>query len=155
MILVLITISTKCISLNKEDKKIILINSNKQSINMTDNSLTFTGKVAIHYNFINIQADFVKISYQQGKNKYKIIEGYGNPITFKKLKKNNELITGQCLKFHYETNDNKILLIGKAYIKKSNNYIQADYINYLINKNRIQAYSDNGKQVITKIILHS
>ncbi|WP_046305352.1 lipopolysaccharide transport periplasmic protein LptA [Blochmannia endosymbiont of Camponotus (Colobopsis) obliquus] len=150
-------ITSQSISLKQKTQKPILIESNQQSINMVTNTITFIGQVNINYDYLNINADIVTINYaQKEKNKCKIIEGYGKPATFKQSSQNkNKLIYGKSLKICYKTSSNTLTLTGNAHIKLLNSEIKGNKINYVINKNYIEASNKPGKQVLTTLVIYT
>lgn len=145
----LMFISTKALSLSNDNNQLIYIDSAEQSIDMSTNTITLNGKVFIQRGSINIRADKIIITRPNRISSREIIEGYGKPVVFYQMHNDGNIVRGHSKKVLYETEKNLITLTGDAYLEKQGNNVKSDCIIYLINKQRIQAFSVNGRRVTT------
>lgn len=130
-------------------QKYIHITSQKETVNMITNKITFVGNVSIRYGSIYIHADRIFLLYIV--NKKGIIEGYGQPITFYQKHKKVQPIYGNASKIHYDISHDVIILSGCAYLKRLNSNIKGDRIIYFIKKQYIEAFGNQTNQVKTSL----
>jgi len=134
------------------NKQLINIISDKQSLDIPNNISLFTNNVIITQDSIKIKADKVRVYYPNGDKNKMVIEGYANPVTFYQMQDNNEIVSGHSQKIRYEFANQLLVLMDNAYIKQLDSDITADHITYLVDKQQIEASSNNGKRVTTILL---
>lgn len=122
------------------------IESNNQSLDITNNVATFTDNVTITQGTIKIVADKVVVTSPQGDQSKAIINAYGNPLTFYQLQDDGLPIEGYSNQMKYELELEKITLTGNAYISQLDSHVKGDNIVYLVKEQKLEA---KGKKVFT------
>ena len=72
-------------ALKDDTQQPIVVNSEKQSLNLEKNITTFTQNVVVKQGSIDIRADKVVVTRPGGDSKKIVIEAFGNPVTFYQL----------------------------------------------------------------------
>ncbi|MCR3755634.1 MAG: lipopolysaccharide transport system protein LptA [Sodalis sp. Psp] len=135
--------------MTSDNQQPIHVDSTQQVVNMTTNTVTFTGDVVVKHGSINIRADKVVITRPDGKNGHEVVEGYGNPVTFYQLQDDGKSVRGHSLKVRYEIVNNRVILTGDSYLEKLDSNVKSDRIIYLLQQQQMEAFSDTNKQVTT------
>ncbi|WP_367680319.1 lipopolysaccharide transport periplasmic protein LptA [Candidatus Fukatsuia anoeciicola] len=134
------------------NKQLINIISDKQLLDIPNNISLFTKNVIITQNSIKIKADKVMAYCPNGDINKMVIEGFANPVTFYQIQNNTKIISGHSQKIRYEFANQLLVLIDNAYIKQLDSNIKADRITYLIDKQKIEAFSNKDKHVTTILL---
>ncbi|MBX4180847.1 lipopolysaccharide transport periplasmic protein LptA [Sodalis sp. CWE] len=124
----------------------IYVQAMQQKVDIVSDTITFIGKVMIRRGSINIYADKVIIFHFKNE-RYQIIIGYGDLISFRQLQDDGRLIQGYSKKIRYEVANGLVILKDNAYLKHLGNSIRSDYIAYLIKEQRAEAFGNKDKQV--------
>lgn len=133
--------------------KPISIDANNQKIDIQKNTITFSGKVVIIQDGLKINADEVVITDMQSKNQ-QTITAYGKPVYFQQVVegKTKQIITGHAKELIYQVKQNNVILKGQAELVQQGNHISSDVMTYNVEKQTIQALSNQGNRVKTTII---
>ncbi|MCV2518775.1 MAG: hypothetical protein N4P94_01930 [Candidatus Lightella neohaematopini] len=124
-------------------KNNVLISSDKQIINLFNNTIKFSSNVKIKYSNIIINANQAIINNANCSNITNIIYGYGKPLIHIKVCINNINLLGKSNQFYFNVNKNIIILINNVNICYNNIYTYSKYIMYIINKKQIISFNDN------------
>ncbi|MCV2508724.1 MAG: hypothetical protein N4P92_02210 [Candidatus Lightella neohaematopini] len=124
-------------------KNNISISSDKQIINLFNNTIKFSNNVKIKYYNMIIKTNKAIINSTNHNNVTNIIYGYGKPLVYIKLCINNINLLGKANQFYFDINKNIILLINHVNICYNNINIYGRYIIYIINKKQIISFNDN------------
>ncbi|MGP1931379.1 MAG: lipopolysaccharide ABC transporter substrate-binding protein LptA [Arsenophonus sp. ET-YP4-MAG3] len=154
-IILIFILSLPVLALKTDSKQPIQINSVKQSIDLEKNITTFTENIVIKQGTIDVRAYKVVVTRPNGDRKKMIVEAYGTPVTFYQLQDDGKSIKGYSNKLCYEIEKKMIILTGNAYLEQLNNNIKSDRITYLIQNQKMEAFSDNKKRGVTSIFLPS
>ncbi|MGL9769621.1 MAG: lipopolysaccharide ABC transporter substrate-binding protein LptA [Sodalis sp. (in: enterobacteria)] len=144
--------SAKALALTSDNQQPIHIESTRQLVDIATNTLTLIGEVVVKRGSIDIRADKVIITRSSGKDSNKVVEGYGNPVTFYQLQDGGKPIRGHSQKVRYETSNDLVILTGNAYLEQLDSNVKGDRITYLVNKQKMEAFSNKGKQVATVLL---
>ncbi|HCT5875911.1 lipopolysaccharide ABC transporter substrate-binding protein LptA [Proteus mirabilis] len=148
----LFSISVPVMALKDDTQQPIVVNSEKQSLNLEKNITTFTQNVVVKQGSIDIRADKVVVTRPGGDSKKIVIEAFGNPVTFYQLQDNGKPIKGRGDKMTYEMDKELVTLTGKAYLEQLDSNITGDKITYLVPTQQMEAFSGKGKQVTTVLL---
>lgn len=130
----------------------IYIDSAQQAVDIATNTVTLTGDVVVKSGSIDIRADKVIITRPDGKDGHEVVEGYGNPVTFYQLQDDGTPVRGHSLKIRYETVNDLLILTGDSYLEQLDSNVKGDRITYLLKQQKMEAFSDKGKQVTTVLM---
>lgn len=148
----LLAISVPAMALKDDTQQPIVVNSEKQSLDLEKNVTTFTQNVVIKQGSIDIRADKVIVTRPGGDSKKIVIEAFGNPVTFYQLQDDGKPIKGRGEKMTYEMDKELMTLTGKAYLEQLDSNITGDKITYLVPTQQMEAFSGKGKQVTTVLL---
>lgn len=134
------------------DKQPISINADRQQIDITKNTITFSGHVVVEQNGLTIKGDKVVIANINNKTK-QIITAQGSPVYFKQtMQDENKNITGHANKAIYNVNDNLVTLDGNAEVVQQGHQIISPMIVYDVVKQKIEAQPPKNERVKTIIV---
>ncbi|OAT48938.1 LptA family LPS transport protein [Proteus hauseri ATCC 700826] len=148
----LLSISVPAMALKDDTQQKIVVNSEKQSLDLEKNITTFTTNVVIKQGSIDIRADKVVVTRPGGDSNKTVIEAFGNPVTFYQLQDDGKPIKGHGDKMTYEMNKELVTLTGKAYLEQLDSNISGDKITYQVPTQQMEAFSTKGKQVTTVLL---
>src|SRR5471030_2015336 len=123
----LLAVSIPAFALKDDTTKPITIDSANQALDVNTNTATFTGK--------------------------EVVEGYGNPVTFYQLQDNGKPIKGHAQKVRYEVETDLVTLTGNAYLEQLDSNVKGDRITYLVQKQQMEAFSDNKGGRVTTVLV--
>lgn len=90
---------------------------------------TFTGNVQIKQGTLQVRGD--KIIVSQDKQGYKIAQIYGAPANFRQKREGlNEYVEGYGERIEYNTLKQTVDMYGAARLKRDQDYIRGEHINY-------------------------
>ncbi|AKA38362.1 lipopolysaccharide ABC transporter substrate-binding protein LptA [Yersinia ruckeri] len=148
----LLAASVPALALTGDTDQPINITSDKQALDMTGNTATFTDNVIVKQGSIEIKADRMVISRPGGDQSKTVIEGFGNPVTFYQMQDNGKPVKGHGQKLRYEVAKEFVILTGDAYLEQLDSNIKGDKITYLVKEQQMEAFSDKGKRVTTVLL---
>ena len=148
----LLSISIPAMALKDDTQQKIVVNSEKQSLDLEKNITTFTQNVVIKQGSIDIRADKVVVTRPGGDSNKIVIEAFGNPVTFYQLQDDGKPIKGRGDKMTYEMEKEFMTLTGKAYLEQLDSNITGDKITYHVPTQQMEAFSNKGKQVTTVLL---
>ncbi|MGL9759730.1 MAG: lipopolysaccharide ABC transporter substrate-binding protein LptA [Symbiopectobacterium sp.] len=148
----LLAASLPALAVTEGTSQPIHIDSTQQSLDMQGNTATFTGNVTVKQGTIDMKADKVVVTRQQGSQGQKVIEAFGNPVAFYQIQDNGKSVKGRAQKVHYELARHKITLTGNAYLEQLDSNVKGDRITYLLKQQQMEALSDQGGHVTTVIV---
>lgn len=148
----LLVTSLPAFALKDDTSQPIKVTSEKQALDMNGNTVTFTDNVVIKQGTIEIHADKVIVTRPNGDQNKTVIEGFGNPITFTQKQDNGESVKGQGQTLRYEVANEFVVLTGNASLKQLDSSIHGDKITYLVQQQKMEAFSNKGKHVTTILL---
>ncbi|ANI30256.1 lipopolysaccharide transporter [Yersinia entomophaga] len=148
----LLVASVPALALTGDTDQPINITSDKQALDMTGNTATFTDNVIVKQGSIEIKADKMVITRPGGDQSKTVIEGFGNPVTFYQMQDNGKPVKGHGQKLRYEVAKEFVILTGNAYLEQLDSNIKGDKITYLVKEQQMEAFSDKGKRVTTVLL---
>ncbi|HDV7283388.1 TPA: lipopolysaccharide transport periplasmic protein LptA [Mannheimia haemolytica] len=147
---VLLGSSFSAYALKGDTDQPINIDSGSQSLDMTNNIVTFSDNVVITQGSIKVTAANVKITRQEGKKE--TIDANGSPVTFQQTLDNGKPVNGKGNSVHYDLNSEFLTLIGDAELKQQGSFIKANKITYDVKKQQLKATSGGKARVKTVLI---
>lgn len=148
----LFIVSVPVWALKNDTSQPIHIDSAQQSLDMQGNTVTFTGNVVVKQGSIEIKADKVVVLRPQGEQGKEVIEAYGKPVTFYQLQDNGKPVKGRAQQMRYELANDFVTLTGDAYLEQLDSNVKGDRITYLVQQQKMEAFSDKGKRVTTVLV---
>ncbi|WP_288842003.1 lipopolysaccharide transport periplasmic protein LptA [uncultured Deefgea sp.] len=104
-----------------------------------------TGNVIATQGTMNMRADKVTMSEDAFGKQY--AKGEGRPVRFKQKLDSGEMLDAESLRFDYDGAKGEMILIDKAWVKKGQDIVMGDIINYNLNTEFYQAQSKPGNRV--------
>ncbi|MDW1007794.1 lipopolysaccharide transport periplasmic protein LptA [Mannheimia haemolytica] len=150
LVSVLLGSSFSAYALKGDTDQPINIDSGSQSLDMTNNIVTFSDNVVITQGSIKVTAANVKITRQEGKKE--TIDATGSPVTFQQTLDNGKPVNGKGNSVHYDLNSEFLTLIGNAELKQQGSFIKANKITYDVKKQQLKATSGGKNRVKTVLI---
>lgn len=150
LVSVLLGSSFSAYALKGDTDQPINIDSGSQSLDMTNNIVTFSDNVVITQGSIKVTAANVKITRQEGKKE--TIDATGSPVTFQQTLDNGKQVNGKGSSVHYDLNSEFLTLIGNAELKQQGSFIKANKITYDVKKQQLKATSGGKSRVKTVLI---
>lgn len=144
----LLFISLPALALKSDTDAPINIESASQSLDMQDNTITFTGNVVIKQGSIDIRADRVEVHRPNGQQGAEIIKAFGKPVRFLQQQENGKPVKGHSRELTYELKSRQLTLTGNAFLEQLDSNVQSHQIVYLTQEQRMDA---SGGRVITVI----
>ncbi len=149
----LLAVSIPAFALKDDTTKPITINSVNQALDVNTNTATFTGNVIVNQGSIQVKADKVVVIRPKGESGKEVVEGYGNPVTFYQMQDNGKPISGHASKVRYEVATDLVTLTGNAYLEQQDSNVKGDRITYLVQKQQMEAFSDNKGGRVTTVLV--
>lgn len=150
LVSVLLGSSFSAYALKGDTDQPINIDSGSQSLDMTNNIVTFSDNVVITQGSIKVTAANVKITRQEGKKE--TIDATGSPVTFQQTLDNGKPVNGKGNSVHYDLNSEFLTLIGNVELKQQGSFIKANKITYDVKKQQLKATSGGKTRVKTVLI---
>ncbi|QLB42356.1 lipopolysaccharide transport periplasmic protein LptA [Mannheimia pernigra] len=150
LVTMLLSSSFSAYALKGDTEQPINIDSGSQSLDMTNNIVTFSDNVVITQGSIKVTAANVKITRQEGKKE--TIDATGSPVTFQQTLDNGTSVNGKGSRIHYDLNAEFLTLIGNAELKQQGSFIKANKITYDVKKQQLKATSQGKSRVKTVLI---
>lgn len=90
----LLAASLSAFALTGDTEQPAEVKSDKQTLDMETNTVTFIDNVVIKQGTIEIKADKVVVTRPGGDQSKMIIEGFGNPVTFYQMQDSGKPVKG-------------------------------------------------------------
>ncbi|AWX14924.1 lipopolysaccharide transport periplasmic protein LptA [Mergibacter septicus] len=146
--------TTTLFALTNDSQQPINVVSNKQTLDLEKNLVTFTDQVVITQGSMKINADKVIIIRSNKKDNNKntdLIEAFGKPVTFQQQLDNGKLVQGKADKVHYDVAKEFLQLSGNASLQQQDSKISGNLITYDVKKQQLKAGFD-GSRVKTVLL---
>nr|WP_314898871.1 lipopolysaccharide transport periplasmic protein LptA [uncultured Deefgea sp.] len=104
-----------------------------------------TGNVIVTQGTMVMRAD--KVTMRQDAEGKQFAKGEGRPVRFKQKLDSGEMLDAESLRFDYDELKGEMVLIDKAWVKKGQDIVMGDTINYNLNTEFYQAQSKPGNRV--------
>lgn len=143
-------------ALTGDSEQPINIESDNQSLDLTNNVVTFNTNVVITQGSVKIDADKVVITRpnekDKAKNKKETVDAYGKPVKFQQKLDNGKMVYGNADKVHYDLGKEFLTLIDNAQLKQEDSRINGDIITYDVKKQQLKANGNGNSRVKTILI---
>ncbi|XKY37903.1 lipopolysaccharide transport periplasmic protein LptA [Enterovibrio sp. 27052020O] len=143
-------LSSNAMALSTDAEQPIYIDSDSQNLDMTSNTVIFTGNVYLRQGSIRLNADKVVVTRPSGQEGAEIIDAYGKPATFEQTLDDGKKINGEALDLSYETAKSFLTMTKNAVLtQEGGNQVEGQKITYDIDKQLLVAESDSSSRVTT------
>ncbi|MEZ8142631.1 lipopolysaccharide transport periplasmic protein LptA [Enterovibrio norvegicus FF-33] len=147
---IVMLISSSAMALSTDAEQPIYIDSDSQNLDMTTNTVIFTGNVYLRQGSIRLNADKVVVTRPSGQEGAEIIDAYGKPATFEQTLDDGKKINGEALDLQYETAKSFLTMTNRAVLtQEGGNQVEGQKITYNIDKQLLVAESDSSSRVTT------
>lgn len=146
--------SCSAMALTGDSEQPIHIESDNQSLDLTNNIVTFTDNVVITQGSVKINANKVIITRpnEQAKDKKELVDAFGTPVKFQQKLDNGKMVYGSANKVHYDLGKEFLTLIDHAELKQEDSRINGDLITYDVKKQQLKANGNGSSRVKTILI---
>lgn len=149
----MLSFSLPAFALKDDTNQPINIESNNQSLDMENHTVTFTDNVVITQGSIVIKANKVVITRpDENSQKKETVDAYGTPVTFHQILDDGKPVDGKANKVHYDLGTEFLTLTGNAELKQLDSKITGQYITYDVKKQQLKATGSNKSRVKTVLI---
>jgi lipopolysaccharide export system protein LptA len=151
----IILCSSLVIASTEDTRKPITIEADRAVLDEKKQISIYTGNVILKQGGIEVKADTITVYTKEGQLQRVVAEG--NPVHYQQQQNNNEDIRGVSQRMEYETETNRVLLLGDAELWQGGNRFSGKRIQYDPGQEKVIATGDpnateNGAQRV-KIIL--
>ncbi|WP_407331490.1 lipopolysaccharide transport periplasmic protein LptA [Enterovibrio sp. 27052020O] len=147
---IVMLLSSNAMALSTDAEQPIYIDSDSQNLDMTSNTVIFTGNVYLRQGSIRLNADKVVVTRPSGQEGAEIIDAYGKPATFEQTLDDGKKINGEALDLSYETAKSFLTMTKNAVLtQEGGNQVEGQKITYDIDKQLLVAESDSSSRVTT------
>lgn len=146
----LVGVSLSAHALKDDTEQPINIESDSQSLDMENNTVTLTDNVVITQGSIKINAAKVVIKRQEGKKE--TIDSEGTPVLFQQTLDSGKPVNGQAQRVHYDLGTEFLTLTGNAELKQYDSSIKAEKITYDVKKQQLKATGSQKSRVKTVLL---
>lgn len=115
-----------------------------------DNISIYREKVVIRQGTMLIKADKLEANASAGKGREVLIAS-GSPATYYQLLEDGRPVTAKANEIHYDLASRTLTLSGNAELTQSGSQVQSALIRYNIERQELQAQSDENTRRVTTI----
>lgn len=144
---------TPAVAKETDFEKEIVIDAKKQSMDIKNHTITFSGGVLVSQGTMNIHADVLKMYSKDKNNKGKeIIIATGNPAKYSQELDDGQVINAQANEIRYDLGKKTLRLIGDSQLNQNDSLVKGSEISYnLINQELIAEGNKATNDVVTTI----
>lgn len=140
---------------SEDTKQSITIEADRAVLDEKKQTSTYTGNVILKQGGIEVKADIITVYSREGRLQRVIAEG--DPVHYKQQQKKDDDIRGVSQRMEYESESNRVLLLGGAELWQGGNRFSGKRIQYDPEQEKVIATggansAENGAQRV-KIIL--
>jgi len=147
LLLAVSTLSSHHALAGKDDfTKPIEIDSDKQQIDLKENTTIFDTNVSVIQGSLTISADYMKVTGQNKKGQ-EIYIATGKPAVYRQQLDDGQPITAQANSIHYDVASRTLILKGNAQLSQNDSVVKSDIIRYDLTHQTLQAEGANGEPV--------
>ncbi|MFQ1046585.1 lipopolysaccharide transport periplasmic protein LptA [Avibacterium paragallinarum] len=149
----MLSLSLPASALKDDTNQPINVESNNQSLDMGNHTVTFTDNVVITQGSIVIKANKVVITRpDKNSQKKETVDAYGSPVTFHQILDDGKPVDGKGDKVHYDLGTEFLTLTGNAELRQLDSKITGQYITYDVKKQQLKAIGSNKSRIKTVLI---
>lgn len=124
----------------------ILIDSDKQHIDLKENKTIFDGNVLVKQGSMSMHAEKV-LAYRQNEKGKEVFVATGNPAVYKRILTNGKPIEAQANTIRYEVETRSLVLTGNAQLTQNDSKVIGKTIRYDLVKQTLEAAGSDGTRV--------
>ncbi|MCM2678613.1 lipopolysaccharide transport periplasmic protein LptA [Echinimonas agarilytica] len=131
----------------------VVIESERQTIDMKSNVVTYIGDVKVTQGTLQIFADTLTIlnATEEGQQ---VLVANGKPANYSQILDNGKAMDAQALRVRYELGERILLLTGEAQLTQEDSLVKGDKILYNLEQQLLEADSkDDGSARVTTIFI--
>ncbi|WP_191603066.1 lipopolysaccharide transport periplasmic protein LptA [Marinomonas algicola] len=146
--LAILTSSTLSYALDNDLQSPLNIAADKAYFDQGSGIAIYEGNVTVKQGSIFIQADYLKVTSSTDTNQFRQLDATGSPAKFsQQIDEDGNHIISHGDKIRYQTTDATLELSGQSYVKLKGDEINADFIQYMIDKGTFTARRDDSGRV--------
>ncbi|WP_432468936.1 lipopolysaccharide transport periplasmic protein LptA [Agarivorans sp. Z349TD_8] len=144
----LLLISWGAQALEDDFNKQIVVDADRQQVNIKENRVTFYNNVVVTQGSIKMRAEELSVigSEQKGSE---VMIAKGKPATFYQLLDNGKPIEAEANEVRYDLKTQTLTLTNNALLKQEESLVKGQMIKYSINKQEMVAQGDQNNRVTT------
>jgi len=146
--LVILTSSTLTHALDNDLQSQLNIEADKAYFDQQTGTAIYEGNVTVSQGSILISADYLKVTSTLDTKQFNQLDATGSPAKFsQQIDTDGNKMISHGNKILYRTVDAILELNGQSYVKLKGDEIQADFIQYMIDKGTFTARKNNSGRV--------
>ncbi len=131
----------------------VVIESERQTIDMKNNIVTYRGDVKVTQGSLQIHADQLQI-LNANTDGQQILKADGSPATYTQKLENGKLMIAEADSVRYELVSRILLLSGNAKLMQEDSVVKGDRIQYNLEQQLLEANSkQDGSERVTTIFI--
>ena len=128
----------------------IKVQADKKVTRYKEGTSVYTGDVVIDQGSLHATGQRATLYLEDGELVRAVLEG--RPATFRERDEDGNWIEGEALQADYLTAEDKVVLTGDAWLKRSGDEIRSDLITYDLAAEVVEAGEEGGKSRVEMIL---
>lgn len=138
-------VTLPALAANQDFNQQINVNADKESIDLKNNKVIFSGNVSVLQGTLAIKANILEVRKTKEKGS-EVFVATGSPATYSQTLEDGKPISAQAKSIRYEVATRTLVLTGSAQLKQSDSLVNGDTIRYNLDKQKLVAQG-NGEEV--------
>ncbi|MEE1675426.1 lipopolysaccharide transport periplasmic protein LptA [Agarivorans aestuarii] len=135
-------------ALEDDFNKQIIVDADRQQVNIKENRVTFYNNVVVTQGSIKMHAEELSVIGSEEKGS-EVMIAKGEPATFYQLLDSGKPIEAEANEVRYDLKSQTLTLTTNAQLKQEESLVKGKMINYSINKQEMVAQGDENSRVTT------
>ncbi|WP_111978292.1 lipopolysaccharide transport periplasmic protein LptA [Algibacillus agarilyticus] len=134
-----------------ENKESILIEANRQAMDLTNNTLTFYENVKVEQGGMTLLAEQLDVVRNKAEQTELLI-AQGAPASFSHKLETGEVVTAESSNITFNVNTRILTLVGDAKIAQADSQITGDKIEYDVKQRKLVASSEKNQSRVRTVL---
>jgi lipopolysaccharide export system protein LptA len=135
-------------ALEDDFNKQIIVDADRQQVNIKENRVTFYNNVVVTQGSIKMHAEELSVIGSEEKGS-EVMIAKGEPATFYQLLDSGKPIEAEANEVRYDLKSQTLTLTTNAQLKQEESLVKGNMIKYSINKQEMVAQGDENSRVTT------
>ncbi|GDY26501.1 lipopolysaccharide export system protein LptA [Agarivorans sp. Toyoura001] len=135
-------------ALEDDFNKQIIVDADRQQVNIKENRVTFYNNVVVTQGSIKMHAEELSVIGSEEKGS-EVMIAKGEPATFYQLLDSGKPIEAEANEVRYDLKTQTLTLTNNAQLKQEESLVKGQMIKYSINKQEMVAQGDENNRVTT------
>ncbi|WP_221075982.1 lipopolysaccharide transport periplasmic protein LptA [Agarivorans aestuarii] len=135
-------------ALEDDFNKQIIVDADRQQVNIKENRVTFYNNVVVTQGSIKMHAEELSVIGSEEKGS-EVMIAKGEPATFYQLLDSGKPIEAEANEVRYDLKTQTLTLTTNAQLKQEESLVKGNMIKYSINKQEMVAQGDENSRVTT------